>query len=174
MMSLGRYKQAGSIGKYVQFASDIFSHTGCAHDGAVPRVDVGEPTLKKLTYQISPQSHAFGTVARGAIDSMSGVFGTTRRTVFAFAISRLCAGNHRSPCWLDLGAPGFSTVPVSRHKLQRVLKSCVQSRRSKLRMQPRSDNGDRTAIAVVGWICDKLIIEGHAPREDRGSCNTSR
>ena len=76
MMSLGRYKQAGSIGKYVQFASDIFSHTGCAHDGAVPRVDVGEPTLKKLTYQISPQSHAFGTVARGAIDSMSGVFGT--------------------------------------------------------------------------------------------------
>jgi len=33
-------------------------------------------------------------------------------------------------------------------------------------MQPRSDNGDRTAIAVVGWIGDKLIIEGHAPRED--------
>jgi hypothetical protein len=30
--------------------------SGCAHDGAVPRVDVGELIAKKLAYQIPPQS----------------------------------------------------------------------------------------------------------------------
>ena len=51
--------------------------------------------LKELAYQ--PPSHAFDAVARGAIDSMSGVFGTTPRTGCVFAISRLRAGNPASP-----------------------------------------------------------------------------
>ena len=38
-------------------------------------------------------------------------------------------------------------------------------RASKLCVQPRSDNRDRAAIAVIGWIGDELIIEGHAPGE---------
>jgi hypothetical protein len=41
--------------------------------------------------------HAFGDVAPGAIDSISGVFGTTRSTAFAFVTSRLRAGIPASP-----------------------------------------------------------------------------
>src|SRR5215471_19753607 len=57
-----------------------------------PRFVLQSQSLNELAYQISPPSHAFDAVARGAIDAMSGVFGTTRRTGCAFAASRVCAG----------------------------------------------------------------------------------
>jgi hypothetical protein len=62
-----------------------------------PRFVLQSQSLKELSYQISPPSHAFDAVARGVIDSMPGVFGTTRRAGCVFAISRLCAGNPASP-----------------------------------------------------------------------------
>jgi hypothetical protein len=43
------------------------------------------------------RTHAFGAVAQVAFDATSGVFGTTRRTGLAFAVSRLCAGKPASP-----------------------------------------------------------------------------
>jgi hypothetical protein len=62
-----------------------------------PRFVLQSQSLNELAYQISRPSHAFDTVVRGAIDSMSGVFETTRRTGCVFAISRRCAGNPASP-----------------------------------------------------------------------------
>jgi hypothetical protein len=62
-----------------------------------PCVDVGELIAEEIGLSDSAPVAAFGAVVRSAIDSMSGVFGTTRRTVFALAIPQLCAGNPASP-----------------------------------------------------------------------------
>jgi hypothetical protein len=56
-----------------------------------------EPIIQEFGLSDFARSHAFDAVARGGIDSISGVFGTTLRTGCVFAISRLCAGNPTSP-----------------------------------------------------------------------------
>jgi hypothetical protein len=48
-----------------------------AHDGAVPRLDAGEPVAEEIFLSGSARSLVLGAVVRGAIDSITGDLGTT-------------------------------------------------------------------------------------------------
>ena len=88
-------RELGQLPVFLQ--SQFFGHTGCAHDGAVSCVDVGEPIAEEIGLSdFAPVACVRRRRARRH-RLKSGVFGTTRRTVCAFAISRLCAGNPASP-----------------------------------------------------------------------------